>query len=154
MPRAIVALIVTIAAVVLIASFRTTTTRVTLAPPSASAPPPAPAATPSPSPSRGAARLPRRRMRARTITGAPVQQPYGTVQVSVTINAGRITDVRTVAIPLDSGRSQAINSEAAPLLRSEALRVQSARIDVVSGATYTSDAYAQSLQSALDRARG
>jgi uncharacterized protein with FMN-binding domain len=148
MPRAIVALVVTIAAVVLIANFRTTTTRIALAPPAA----PATAATPSPSPSRAKARTPR--PRARTITGAPVQQPYGTVQVSVTIKGGRIVDVRTVAVPLDSGRSQSINSQAAPMLRSEALRVQSARIDVVSGATYTSDAYAQSLQSALDKARG
>jgi uncharacterized protein with FMN-binding domain len=146
MPRAIVALVVTIAAVVLIKSFRTTTTRVALAP----APSPA-VATPH-SPSRAKAGAPRPRGRARTITGAPVQQPYGTVQVAVTMSGGHITDVRTVAIPLDSGRSQSINSQAAPLLRSEALRAQSARIDVVSGATYTSDAYAQSLQSALDRA--
>jgi uncharacterized protein with FMN-binding domain len=151
MPRAIVALLVTIAAVVLIANFRTTTTRIALGPPAAPARPPA--ATPSPSPSRAKARAPRTPSRARTITGAPVQQPYGTVQVSVTIKGGRITDVRTVAIPLDSGRSQSINSQAAPMLRSEALRVQSARIDVISGATYTSDAYAQSLQSALDQAR-
>jgi uncharacterized protein with FMN-binding domain len=147
MPRAIVALVVTIAAVVLIASFRTTTTRVTLAPA------PAPAAAPPPSPGRAKAGAPPPRGGARTITGAAVQQPYGTVQVTVTINGGRITDIRTVAIPLDNGRSQSINSQAAPLLRSEALRAQNARIDVVSGATYTSDAYAQSLQSALDRAR-
>jgi uncharacterized protein with FMN-binding domain len=154
MPRAIVALIVTVAVVVLIANFRTTTTRVALAPaPSAPSPSPSPPPSASPAPSPRHAKTPARR-RARTIAGAPVQQPYGTVQVSVTINGGRITDVRTLAVPLDSGRSQAINSQAAPLLRQEALRVQSARIDVISGATYTSDAYAQSLQSALDQARG
>jgi uncharacterized protein with FMN-binding domain len=152
MPRAIVALIVTVAVVVLIANFRTTTTRVALAPPSP-APSSSPSPTASPAPSPRHAKTPARR-RARTIAGAPVQQPYGTVQVSVTINGGRITDVRTLAIPLDSGRSQAINSQAAPMLRREALQVQSARIDVISGATYTSDAYAQSLQSALDHARG
>jgi uncharacterized protein with FMN-binding domain len=74
------------------------------------------------------------------------------VQVVVTIRGSRITDVQPAAIPLDSGRSRSINTVAAPLLRQEVLRAQSARIDVVSGATYTSEAYAQSLQAALDRA--
>jgi uncharacterized protein with FMN-binding domain len=151
MPRAVVALLVTIAAVVLVTSFKTTTTRVALAPPPAAAPAPAPA------PSRSRSRSPSRKKapapRARTVTGASVQQPYGPVQVAVTMSGSRITDVRAVVIPLDSGRSQEINTQAAPLLRGEVLRAQSARIDVVSGATYTSDAYAQSLQSALDQAR-
>jgi uncharacterized protein with FMN-binding domain len=57
-----------------------------------------------------------------------------------------------VQLPSDRARSQGISSDAGPQLRSEALRAQSARINTVSGATYTSDGYAQSLQSALDRA--
>jgi uncharacterized protein with FMN-binding domain len=95
----------------------------------------------------------RHRARSRRLVGTAVQDPYGTVQVAVTMKAGRITDVQPVALPLDSGRSQEINTAAAPLLRSEVLRAQSAQVDVISGATYTSEAYAQSLQAALDRAR-
>jgi uncharacterized protein with FMN-binding domain len=60
--------------------------------------------------------------------------------------------VRALALPNDRPRSQFISAQAEPLLRSEALSAQSARIDIVSGATYTSEGYAQSLQAALDRA--
>jgi uncharacterized protein with FMN-binding domain len=74
------------------------------------------------------------------------------VQVRVTVSGGRLVDVQAVQLPTDRARSQAISSDAGPLLRNEALRAQSARINTVSGATYTSDGYAQSLQSALDRA--
>jgi uncharacterized protein with FMN-binding domain len=149
MPRAIVAIVVTVAAVVLITSFKTTTHRLAAAP----APAPAARAAPKSAPAPRSAPPPRpRSTRTVTLTGSPVQQPYGVVQVAVTLKGRRITDIRTLAIPLDSGRSQEINTQAAPLLRSEVLQAQSARIDVVSGATYTSDAYAQSLQSALDRA--
>jgi uncharacterized protein with FMN-binding domain len=70
------------------------------------------------------------------------------------MRSGRITSITNVALPFDRSRSQEISSVAGPLLRSEALQAQSARIDVVSGATYTSNGYAQSLQSALDRTHG
>ena len=53
----------------------------------------------------------------------------------------------------EHSRSQFISQQAGPLLQQEALQAQSAQIDIVSGATYTSESYAQSLQSALDRAR-
>jgi FMN-binding domain len=89
---------------------------------------------------------------ARTVTGLAVQiPPYGTVQVRVTAVGRRITNVWAVEMPNDNAYSAALSASAAPQLRREALTAQSARIDVVSGATYTSDGYARSLQAALDR---
>ncbi|WP_225822017.1 FMN-binding protein [Streptomyces naphthomycinicus] len=87
-----------------------------------------------------------------TVTGDSVQTRWGPVQVRVTIESGRLTDVTAVGYPQDNPRNQEINSYALPQLRREALAAQSARIDTVSGATYTSDGYRRSLQSALDSA--
>lgn len=88
----------------------------------------------------------------KTVTGETVQTRWGPVQVRVTLKNGRITDVTAVSYPTDNPRDQEINSYALPQLRREALAAQSASIDSVSGATYTSDGYKQSLQSALDSA--
>ncbi|MEU6252972.1 FMN-binding protein [Streptomyces sp. NPDC047043] len=90
----------------------------------------------------------------KTVTGDSVQTRWGPVQVRITVKNGKLTDVTAVAYPTDNPRDQEINSFALPRLRSEALQAQSAGIDTVSGATYTSDGYRQSLQSALDSARG
>ncbi len=87
-----------------------------------------------------------------TVTGQVVQTPFGTVQVQVTISAGKITDITALQLPNDRQRSAEISSIVEPMLKSEALAAQSAQIDLVSGATYTSNGYAQSLQSALDQA--
>jgi len=87
-----------------------------------------------------------------TVTGQVVQTRFGSVQVQVTIAAGKITDVTALQLPNDRQRSAEISGIVEPMLRSEALTAQSAQIDLISGATYTSDAYAQSLQSALDQA--
>ncbi|MGJ5750299.1 FMN-binding protein [Streptomyces puniciscabiei] len=89
---------------------------------------------------------------SRTATGDTVQTRWGPVQVRVTIVSGRLTDVTAVQYPSDNPRDQEINSYALPQLRREALAAQSADIDMVSGATYTSTGYKQSLQSALDSA--
>ncbi len=86
-----------------------------------------------------------------TVTGSLVQTRYGDVEVQVSVANGSITDIQAVAMP-SGGRSGQISRYVAPILASEALQVQSSRIDVISGATYTSEAYAQSLQSALDQA--
>jgi Uncharacterized protein conserved in bacteria len=86
------------------------------------------------------------------LTGTAVQTPFGTVQVQVTMQNGQITDVQALQMPSDQRRSQQISQYAAPQLRSEALTAQSAQVDSISGATYTSEGYAQSLQSALDQA--
>jgi uncharacterized protein with FMN-binding domain len=88
----------------------------------------------------------------KTVTGDTVQTRWGPVQVRVTVKNGKITDVTAVAYPSDNPKDQEINSYAIPQLRREALAAQSAQIDSVSGATYTSDGYKQSLQSALDSA--
>ena len=86
------------------------------------------------------------------LTGSAVQIPFGTVQVQVTMQNGTITDVQALQLPNDRGHSAQVSAYAGPQLRSEALQAQSAQIDTVSGATYTSYGYQQSLQSALDQA--
>jgi uncharacterized protein with FMN-binding domain len=78
---------------------------------------------------------------------------FGDVQVEVTIAGGAITDVTALQLPDRDGRSRQIASAAEPILREEALTAQSASIDLLSGATFTSEAYAESLQSALDQVR-
>ena len=87
-----------------------------------------------------------------TVAGPVVQTRFGPVQVQVTIAGGKISDVTALQLPSDRQRSAEISGIVEPMLRSEALTAQSAQIDLISGATYTSDAYAQSLQSALDQA--
>ncbi|MET7888977.1 FMN-binding protein [Streptomyces avermitilis] len=90
----------------------------------------------------------------KTVTGDTVQTRWGPVQVRVTVRNGEITEVTAVAYPQGNPKDQEINGYAIPQLRREALAAQSAQIDSVSGATYTSDGYKRSLQSALDSAGG
>ncbi|MEU9266115.1 FMN-binding protein [Streptomyces sp. NPDC048251] len=90
----------------------------------------------------------------RSLTGDSVQTRWGPVQVRVTLKDGKLTDVTAVTYPQENPRDQQINAYAIPQLTREALTAQSADIDTVSGATYTSDGYRQSLQSALDSASG
>ncbi|MBM7439684.1 FMN-binding protein [Streptomyces sp. HB132] len=87
-----------------------------------------------------------------TYTGDPVDTRYGTVQVAVTVAKGKITSVKVLQAPDQNGRDQQISSRALPRLTQEAVDAQSAHIDAVSGASYTSQGYAESLQSALDQA--
>jgi uncharacterized protein with FMN-binding domain len=86
-----------------------------------------------------------------TVSGADTPNQYGDVQVRVTTVGGRITQVSAVQLPSGDGRSQQISSFAGPQLAQQALKAQSAKIDGVSGATYTSDSYKTSLQSAIDQ---
>ena len=88
---------------------------------------------------------------ARTATGSDIQYRYGDIQLEVTASGSKITDISIVKDGSDDGHSFQINSQAVPILQSESLSAQSAQIDGVSGATYTSAAYVQSLQSALDK---
>lgn len=88
---------------------------------------------------------------AKTATGTDVGYQYGDLEVKVTMRNGKITDVSVVKLDVTDPRSQSIDEAAIPELRTEALSAQSAKIDGVSGASYTSAAYAQSLQSALDK---
>jgi uncharacterized protein with FMN-binding domain len=87
-----------------------------------------------------------------TFTGALVDTRYGAVQVRIIVSGQKVVDVQAVALPRDRARSAAISQYSSPILRSEAIQAQSARIDVVSGATYTSVAYSRSLDAALKQA--
>ncbi|WP_127360178.1 FMN-binding protein [Actinacidiphila soli] len=87
-----------------------------------------------------------------TYTGAVEQTQFGPVQVAVTLSRGKLTTVRALQTPNDASRSQRIAAYAVPTLTQEALAAQSAQIQSVSGASYTSQGYMQSLQSALDKA--
>ena len=87
-----------------------------------------------------------------TSTGDAVSTRYGEVQVKITVANGKVTAAEVTTVPWNNPRDQQINSYAVPILNSEAVDAQSAQIDMVSGATYTSEGYVQSLQSALDRA--
>lgn len=87
----------------------------------------------------------------KTVTGSAVDTRYGTVQVKVTFSGTTITAVDTVQAPSENGRDVEINQQALPMLEQEVLASQSANIDTVSGATYTSEGYIQSVQSAIDR---
>jgi uncharacterized protein with FMN-binding domain len=106
--------------------------------PSASA-----SATPSPSASASTA--------STTVTGSAVDTRYGAVQVEVTFSGNTITAVKTLQSPDRDGRDIEINDQALPILQQEVLASQSANIDTVSGATYTSEGYIQSVQSAIDQ---
>lgn len=88
-----------------------------------------------------------------TYTGATADAFYGNVQVRVTVSNGQIADVQFLQYPQDRSTSQYINSQATPVLRSEAIQAQSAQVDIVSGATATSQAFQQSLTSALVQAK-
>ena len=87
-----------------------------------------------------------------TVNGQATDTRYGPVQVQITVRRGHLVRVDAIDYPQGGGRDQEINSRAIPQLDQEALQAQSAQIDTVSGATYTSDGYRTSLQSALDAA--
>ena len=90
----------------------------------------------------------------RTFTGAVANTQYGPMQVQVTVLDSKITGVRVLQHTDTGTESQQIDATAIPQLTRETLAAQSARIDAVSGASYTSAGYIQSLQSALDKAGG
>ncbi len=88
----------------------------------------------------------------RTYDGQDIQYVYGDIVVKATLRGGRILNVSVPQNDAVDGRSQMINSYAVPILEQEAVAAQGVNINVVSGATFTSDAFAQSLQSALSQA--
>jgi len=87
-----------------------------------------------------------------TVDGAVVQTPYGNVQVRLTVTDGNVTAAEAIAYPDRGGTDVQISNYAIPILSQEAVQAQSAKIDMVSGATFTSRGYIQSLQDALDQA--
>lgn len=85
--------------------------------------------------------------------GSTADAYYGNIQVKVVISGGKISDVVFLDYPHDRRTSMMINSQAMPDLKTEAIQVQNANVDIVSGATATSEAFRQSLQSALAQAQ-
>jgi len=146
--RAVIGTFLTAIALALLLSFKTPTTVGLSAPAPVNGPAGAPAAAGT-STTTGAS-VPKGSYTGQ-LTGSSVQTPFGNVQVQVSLQGGRITDVQTLQLP-SGGHSSQVSRYAAPQLRSEVLQAQSAQVDSVSGATYTSQAYQISLQSALDQA--
>lgn len=87
-----------------------------------------------------------------TYTGAVESTRFGDVQVQITVSGGAITDVTALHLTDHDGRSVSISNRAAPILRGEVIAAQSSQVQTVSGATYTTDAYLSSVQSAIDQA--
>jgi uncharacterized protein with FMN-binding domain len=114
--------------------------------------PAAPTPDPAPPSSAGAAPAAPSSVGVKTVTGDSADTRWGPVQVQVTVQSRRITAVKVVDYPMNNRRDQEINARALPVLVKETLSAQSADIDMVSGATVTSDGYVRSLQSALDQA--
>lgn len=112
---------------------------------------PAASTKPSPSPTRAVSPSPSAAA-SRTITGPVEDNQYGPVQVQITVSGSRITAVKTLQLPTDRARSAYISSVAGPMLVREATQAQSANIDSVSGASFTSYSFAESLQAAISQA--
>jgi uncharacterized protein with FMN-binding domain len=161
MRRVILAIVGTVAGLVVLLSFKTHSTSAAATPPAAisgtggqaSAPTGSPSASSSSSSSPSASKSPSSIAgAAKTVTGTAADTIYGPVQVQITVKDGKVTAAQAVQYPQGSPRDQQINSYAIPVLNQEAVSASSASIDAVSGATYTSGGYVTSLQSALDKA--
>jgi uncharacterized protein with FMN-binding domain len=87
-----------------------------------------------------------------TYTGSAVDAYYGTVQVKAVVQNGQLADVTFLQYPSDRSTSRYINGQAMPMLTQEAIAAQSAQVNGISGATFTSQAFQQSLHSALMQA--
>jgi len=147
----------TVAALVLLFSYRTSTNSAATAGAAQAAisertTTPTTGASPSPTASTTATSSAGTSTAAKTYTGSVASTRWGNVQVTITVTAGKITDVAVPVYPSENGKDQEINAYALPILRAETLTAQSASIDTVSGATVTSGGYLQSLQAALDAA--
>ena len=159
MRRVILAIVGTAAALVFLLSFKThSTTAAAISPASASESPdssqPAsssPVASSSPTASSSSAKT-STASAAKTVTGDAIDTRYGAVQVQITVKDGKVTAAEAIEYPDQDPRDEQINSYAVPVLNQEAVAAGNAQIDTVSGATYTSQGYISSLQSALDKA--
>jgi uncharacterized protein with FMN-binding domain len=101
----------------------------------------------------GSSRSGRTKTTTTTVTGSVAETQYGPVQVRITVTNRKVTSAAAVEYPSQDPRDAQINAYAIPVLQRETLGTTSAdQVDMVSGATYTSEGYLQSLQSALDKA--
>jgi uncharacterized protein with FMN-binding domain len=156
MRRAILAIAGTVAGLVLLLSFKTHPTTAVTTPPAAigATATAAPTTTTSTTTATKATAAPKKKTStvAKTVTGRVVETRYGPVQVRITVKGGKITAAAAVEYPYGDSRSAQISSYSIPTLNQEAVAAGSASIDMVSGASYTSDGYLRSLQSALTAA--
>ena len=155
MRRVILGLVTTAVALVLLLSFKTHTQSAGPGNSPASVVGSPPRQRPAPAPARRArpgGRPAAGRRVTRTVTGKAFPTIYGPVQVKITVTGGRITAATAVQYPQGTPRDYQINSYAIPQLNQEAVAAGNAKIDAVSGATYTSGGYVGSLQNALDQA--
>jgi uncharacterized protein with FMN-binding domain len=148
--RTAAALLGTAGSLALLLSFKTPSTVGTTNRPAAGAAPPASTSPETSALSAAAPAAQAPSAGSKTTDGPTVSTRYGPVQVQVDTSGGRITDVVALKLPSDRSRSAEISDYAGPILHDEVVQAQSAKIDVVSGATYTSEAYAKSLQAVLD----
>jgi uncharacterized protein with FMN-binding domain len=136
----------TISVLVLLFGYHTSTSGVaTTATTSVISSSPAPSAGPDTAPASGSTGT-------TTVTGSAASTRYGPVRVAITTHGGTITEVSVLEYPNSDSRDVEINNYALPILVQETIDAQSANVDMVSGATFTSIGYQQSLQSALDQA--
>lgn len=143
MKRVALAIVTTVTSLVLLLSFKTHG-------PSAVATPHVVVKTTTPSATSSAAKS--TSTKAKTYTGSATQTRYGPVQVQVTVKNRKVVAANAVVYPMGQALDAQINSYAIPALNSEAASASSASIDMISGATFTSEGYISSLQSALDQA--
>jgi uncharacterized protein with FMN-binding domain len=121
--------------------------------PSTAATAPATGASAAPAPAASAPAATGSGLKDGTFTGASADTPFGSVQVAITVSGGKITVVKALKLTDQGGRSVQISNYAAPILRQEVLAAQSTNVANVNGATYTTDGYLTSVQSALDQAK-
>ena len=124
--------------------------RPTASPSQSASPTPSPTPSPTASPSQSSPAQPGGQ--DGTYKGKAASTRYGPVQVEIDVSGGRMSDIRVIQYPTRDRQDVMINNYALPILIQESLAAQSANVDTVSGATYTSIGYKQSLQSAIDQA--
>lgn len=167
MRRIILAIVSTTAALVFLLTFKTHSVGSLTAPPAAVGTPSASAgggsgtsggtgtssgASPTPSSTGGAGTGGAGTTSTKTVTGAAADTMYGPVQVQITVKNGKLTAADATVYPTETPRDAQINAYAIPQLEQETVAAGNAKINAVSGATYTSNGYIASLQSALDKA--
>jgi uncharacterized protein with FMN-binding domain len=143
--RAVLALVVTVVAVVLLARYDTQPPR-TFNPNAAIGPVKTPRAFGTPAPRRTGEGT-------RSFLGPAMTTPFSAIQVRAFFTGKRLTGIETVLLSGDGPHTEALNARAEPILRASALKAGSAKVDVVSGATSTSKIWLESLQGAIDKAR-
>jgi uncharacterized protein with FMN-binding domain len=154
MKRAFAAIVATVVGLIVLLDFKTHSVRQAAqpAPGTSASNVPSPSATsakaaPSATPSRSA------KPQTQTVTGSTVRTRYGDVEIQVVLAGTQITSVVPIRLPDSNDVDQEIDQQAVPILIQETLAAQGANIQAVSGATYTSDGYIRSLQSALDESK-